>query len=77
MTMFNPLFGTSIDWDFQNKPVDRRPIPARYYGRRHVVQAIRRPNKPLVIRNGDAPFSTLGCKPYSGPWPPDEKSTEL
>ena len=75
--MFSPLFGTSIDWDFQIRPVELRPIPAKYYEHRHIIQAIRRPNKPLIIRNGDVPFSAIGCRAYSGPWPPDEKSTKL
>lgn len=62
--IFNPIFGSGIDWDFQNKPVEKRPIPAKYYDRRHIIQAIRRPSKPLVIRNGDAPFSVIGCRPW-------------
>lgn len=62
--VFNQLFGTGIDWDFQNKPVEKHPIPAKYYGRRHIIQAIRRPNKPLIVRNGDVPFSVIGCRPW-------------
>ena len=32
--IFNPIFGSGIDWDFQNKPVEKRPIPAKYYDRK-------------------------------------------
>lgn len=52
--MFNPIFGTAIDWDRLMSPVKERPIPMRYYHRALIIAAIRRPNKARDITYADS-----------------------
>lgn len=64
--MFNPIFGLYIDWSVPNEPVTTRPIPMCYYDKKHILYAIRHPNKALTI--------TKGC--HILPLPPIKKEDE-